>query len=63
MGVDIDADDTVDLAYDEADETGVNISPPAAEGIAEKRDSDQLSRSLAASCNDNRGGNAVDRIR
>jgi hypothetical protein len=40
---------------------GVNISPPVAEGIAEKSDSVQLSKSFA-SCSDKRGGSAVNRL-
>jgi len=40
---------------------GVNESSPIAEGIAEKSDSDQLSRSLL-SCKDSRGGSAVNRL-
>jgi hypothetical protein len=52
-------EDVDEVAVDEVDKAGVTISLLVVEGIAEKSDSDQPSKS---SCNDNRGGNAVNRL-
>jgi hypothetical protein len=67
LGVDPDVDadpdgsfnDTDNEVCDDIEEVGVNNVLPVAEGMAEKSDSDQLSRSSLASWSDNRGGNAV----